>query len=159
MAFTVAAADLYAHGAPESYFDGVPEASIAAALAKALGTCSRKLSPRVGGPASGWTFTDTAGREDCAGDVAIVAASALALAHGLTLPGEGADPQYAKRAEAVQELWSRMGTPGSKGTSARSGESEAEPLYAGLVDTTPDHEEGAPRGWADPPLYGEGAEL
>ncbi len=159
MAFTVAAADLYAHGAPESYFDGVPDASITAALAKALGTCSRKLSPRVGGPASSWSFTDAAGREDAAGDVAIVAAAALALAHGLTLPGEGADPQYAKRAEAVQELWSRMGTPGSLGTSSRAGASEAEPIYAGLVDATPDHEEGAPRGWASPPMHQEGAEL
>src|SRR4051812_10682085 len=124
MAFSVLAADLYAHGAPESYFSGVPGASITAALAKALGTCSRKLAPRVGGPAASWTFTDATGREDCAGDVCVVAASALALVHGLTLPGEGADPQYVKRAEAVESLWSRMGTPGEKDSS------KAEPLYA-----------------------------
>jgi hypothetical protein len=126
----------------QSYFSGVPGASITAALAKALGTCSRKLAPRVGGPASSWTFTDPAGREDCAGDCAIVAAAALALAHGLTLPGEGADPQYAKRAEAVEALWSRMGTPGG------GDPSKAEPLYSGLVDATPDVVEGAARGWS-----------
>lgn len=153
MAFAVSTADLYAHGAPESYFEGVPAGTITAALAKALGTCSRKLAPRVGGPASIWTFTDAAGREDCAGDVAIVAASALALTQGITLPGEGADPQYVARAAAVEARWSRMGTPGTTDPSL------SEPLYSGLVDATPDKSEGSPRGWARPPLHEEGAEL
>lgn len=154
MAFTVDTSDLYAHGAPESYFSGVDAGDISKALAKALGSCSRKLAPRVGGPASSWTFTDAAGREDCAGDVAIVAASALALTHGLTLPGEGADPQYAKRAEAVEALWSRMGTPGTLDTS------KAEPLYAGLVDATPAVTEGAARGWyEDAGFANAGAEV
>jgi hypothetical protein len=144
MAFVVTAADLYAHGAPESYFSDVDAGNISKAVAKALGECSRKLAPRVGGPASSWTFTDSAGREDCAGDVAIVAASALALAFGLTLPGEGADPQYAKRAAAAQGLWSRMGTPGDKDPS------KAEPLYSGLVDATPNVSEGSARGWSTP---------
>lgn len=153
MAFTVTAADLYAHGAPESYFTGVPSGSITAALAKALGTCSRKLAPRVGGPASSWTFTDTAGREDCAGDIAIVAASALAVSQGITLPGEGADPQYVARALACEARWSRMGTPGTPDPSL------SEPLYSGLVDATPSVSEGSPRGWAAAPLYEQGAEL
>jgi len=142
MAFSLTTADLYAHGAPESYFSGVPSASITEALLASLGTCSRKLRPRVGGPASSWTFTDDAGRASCAKDCAIVAASALALAHGLTLPGEGADPQYAKRAEAVEALWSRMGTPGG------ADPSKAEPLYSGLVDATPNVSEGSARGWS-----------
>lgn len=142
MAFSVTTADLYAHGAPESYFSGVPSGSITAALSKALGTCSRKLAPRVGGPASSWTFSDSTGREDCAGDVCVVAASALALAHGLTLPGEGADPKYEARAQAVIELWSRMGAPGDKSPS------KSEPLYAGLTDATPAVIEGHARGYS-----------
>ena len=142
MAFSIDTADLYAHGAPESYFSGVPSGSVTAALAKAMGTCSRKLAPRVGGPASSWTFSDSTGREDCAGDCCVVAASALALAHGLTLPGEGADPKYEARAQAVIELWSRMGAPGHKDPS------KSEPLYAGLVDATPAVIEGAARGYS-----------
>ena len=83
-----------------------------------------------------------------------IAAAALALAHGLTLPGEGADPQYAKRAEAVEALWSRMGTPGTLDTS------KAEPLYAGLVDATPAVTEGAARGWyEDAGFANAGAEV
>ena len=151
MSFTLTTADLYAHGAPESYFVGVPSGTITAALAKALGSCSRKLAPRVGGPASSWTFTDAAGREDCAGDCAIVAASALALTQGITLPGEGADPQYVARAAAVEALWSRMGTPGV------TDPSKAEPLYAGVVDATPDVTKGAARGWCVEPPFADAA--
>lgn len=154
MSFEVTSADLYAHAAPESYFSGIDAGDISKALAKALGTCSRKLAPRVGGPAASWSFTDDAGREDAAGDVAIVAAAALALAYGLTLPGEGADPQYAARAKDVVELWSRMGTPGT------TDPSKAEPLYAGLVDATPEVSEGSPRGWSlDAPMGDAGGEV
>lgn len=142
MAFTIAAEHLYYCGAPESYFDGVPEAAITLNLLASLGECSRKLSPRVGGPASSWTFTDPAGEAECRRDVAIVAGCALSLAFGLTLPGEGADPQYEKRAESVRSLWSRMGAPGDKSPS------KSEPLYAGLVDATPLVTEGAARGYS-----------
>ena len=147
MAFSVVASDLYAHAAPEAYFGeaGVSSEAITKALLASLGTCTRKLRPRVGGPASSWSFSDDAGREDAARDVCIHAFAALALAFGLTLPGEGADPQYLARARAVDERWSRMGTPGG------ADPSKAEPLYEGLVDATPLVTEGAPRGWSSNP--------
>jgi hypothetical protein len=142
MAFTVSAADLYAYGAPESYFSGVPTATVTAQGAASLGECSRRLSPRAGGPASGWTFTDTAGEAECRRDIAIVWAGELALTQGLTLPGEGADPLYAARMQAIRERWSRMGAPGDRDSS------KSEPLYAGLVDATPAVSEGHARGYS-----------
>ena len=142
MAFTVQTADLYTHGAAQSYFSGVGAGVLAAAVSAARGECSRKLAPRVGGPLATWTFTDPDGEEECRRDIVIVAAADLALSQGLTLPGEGADPQWIAKAAAVRKLWSRMGTPGER---------DAEPLYAGLVDATPLIEEGAARGWYTPP--------
>lgn len=149
MAWPPVAADLYVHGAPESYFTTTPAISadtISAAIQRALGKLSRLVGPRAGGPAASWTWTDSAGQEDATGDVVTVAAAALALAHGLVLPGEGADPQWAKKAEAIEALWSRMGTPGVR---------PAEPLYSGLTDATPSTTEGAPRGWSVALLYAE----
>lgn len=138
MSWPPVAADLYVHGADDSYFAGVAAGTITAHLSAALGKLSRKVGPRVGGPASSWTWTDTAGQEDATADVCIVAASTLAIRCGLTLPGEGADPQWLKKASEVEALWDRMGTVGRV---------PAEPLYAGLVDATPLVTEGAARGW------------
>ena len=138
MAFTVETADLYTHGAPESYFDGVAAPVLAAAVSAARGECSRKLAPRVGGPLASWTFTDPDGEEECRRDIVIVAGADLALSQGLTLPGEGADPQWVAKAAAIRKLWSRMGTVGER---------DAEPLYSGLTDATPNTTEGAARGW------------
>lgn len=141
MAFTVETADLYTHGAPETYFSGVSSPVLAAAVSAARGECSRKLAPRAGGPLASWAFSDPDGEEECRRDIITVAAADLALSQGLTLPGEGADPQWVAKAASVRKLWSRMGTVGER---------DAEPLYSGLTDATPDVTEGAARGWYTP---------
>ena len=142
MAWPPVAADLYAHGAPSSYFSTTPAISsdtISAAIRAAYGELATSLSPRCGGDPASWTWTHTAGQEQATRDVCLVAAADLAESQGLVLPGEGADPSWIKKAEAVRAKWSRMGTPGTR---------DAAPLYAGLVDATPDTTEGAPRGWS-----------
>ncbi|RTL09248.1 MAG: hypothetical protein EKK62_03145 [Acidimicrobiia bacterium] len=141
MAFSVTTSHLYTHGAPENYFDGVDAGVLTAKVGAARGECSRMLSPRAGGPLASWTFTDPDGEEECRRDIITVAAADIALHCGLTLPGEGADPQWVARAAEVRKLWSRMGTVGVR---------DAEPLYAGLADATADVTEGAARGWYTP---------
>lgn len=149
MSWPPVAANLYTHGAPTSYFVGVSGGDVTAAIQAAYGELATLLAPRCGGDPASWTWTHTAGQETATRDVCRVAAADLAMTHGLVLPGEGADPQWAARAQALRDLWSRMGSPGMR---------PAQPLYAGLVDATPLVTEGAPRGWSVDPPYEEGAE-
>lgn len=138
MAWPPVAANMYTHGAPSSYFTGVSGGDITAAIQAAYGELATALGPRCGGDPASWTWTHTAGQETVTRDVCRVAAADLAETHGLVLPGEGADPTWAKRATAIRELWARMGTVGVR---------PAAPLYAGLVDATPNTTEGEARGW------------
>jgi hypothetical protein len=147
MAWPPVAADLYRHGAPSGFFDGVQAATITAALSASLGECGRALSPRVGGAPEDWTFTSAAGQEEATRDVCQVAAGELAFSLGLVLPVQqtvDGDRTFNDRVRAVRERWRRMGTPGGKDPS------KAEPLYAGLVDATPSVTEGKARGWSTP---------
>ena len=149
MAWPPVAADLYAHGAPASYFTTTPAISgdtISAAIRAAYGELATALSPRCGGDPALWTWTHTAGQEAATRDVALVAAADLAESQGLVLPGEGSDPSWIKKAQAVREKWARMGTPGTR---------PAAPLYSGLVDATSGVTEGAPRGWSSALPYAE----
>jgi hypothetical protein len=134
------AADLYIHGAPESYFAGVSGGTITAAILGAMGQLSRKVQGRAGGPASSWTWTDPTGQEEATRDVCVVAAAALSFTQGLVLPVQqtvDGDRTFNDRARAVEAMWSDMGA------------SKA-PLYSGLVDTTVDVIEGKSRGWYTP---------
>jgi hypothetical protein len=142
MAFTLTAADLYLHGARQSYWTGVDAGAISAALSAALGECSRKLSPRVGGPAAQWSFSDPAGEEECKRDVCIVAMANLIMSQGAVLPSESTDQIWVDQAQSVRKLWSKMGAP--------SIEPDSEPLYSGLADSTPAVTEGAAGGWSTP---------
>lgn len=141
MAWPPVAADLYAHGAPESYFSGVAAGDITAAIGAAYGELATELAPRCGGDPASWTWAHAAGKETATRDVCRVAASDLAVTHGLVLPGEGADPHWIKRAETIRTRWVAMG-------------SNKAPLYAGLEDATPDTLEGKTYGWATAAPYG-----
>jgi hypothetical protein len=143
MAWPPVLADLY-RAAPESYFDGVSDGDQEEAIAAAYGELATALSPRCGGDPAEWTWTHTAGQAVATRDVATVAAYNLTLSHGLTLPGEGADPVFVRRGEAVMAKWRRMGTVGE------TDRSKVEPLYSGLVDSTPLVTEGAALGWYTP---------
>lgn len=140
MSWPPVAADLYIHGAPESYFAGVAGGTITAAILGAVGQLSRKVQARAGGPASSWTWTDSAGQEEATRDVCVVAAAALSFSQGLVLPVQqtvDGDRTFNDRARAVEKLWTDMGT------------SKA-PLYSGLTDATADVIEGQSRGWYTP---------
>lgn len=141
MSWPPVAADLYIHGAPESYFTGVAAGTITAALLAALGECGTALAPRAGGPPEDWTWTSASGQEEATRDVCIVAAAALSYTQGLVLPVQqtvDGDRTYNDRASEVRAKWARMGTSGVR---------PAAPLYAGLVDATASTTEGAARGW------------
>lgn len=141
MAWPPVAADLYVHGAPESYFTGVPAGTITAAGEAAYGELATELAPRCGGDPASWTWAHTAGQAHATRDVCMIWGHALAVSNGLVLPGEGADPHWVKRAEAIRARWVAMG-------------SNKAPLYAGLVDATPDTLEGKTYGWATAAPYG-----
>ncbi len=143
MTWPPVAADMYTHAAPSGYFTGVSGGDITKALLAAYGELATALGPRCGGDPASWTWEHAAGKETATRDVCRVAAADLTETHGLSLPsiGEGGDVTWVRRAASIREMWTRMGTVGKR---------PAAPLYAGLVDATPDTTEGAARGWYTP---------
>jgi len=148
MAFLVTSADLYAFGPGESFFkdkDGnTMTAEVTLCLLATTGELARSISARAGGPPSDWTFIDPSGEAEAKQDICSVMASDFALAHGLTLPGDGADPQWIAQATRIRAKWLQMGAP-------PKGDRTQVPLYSGLVDATPNYIEGRSRGWTTLP--------
>ena len=91
-----------------------------------------------------------------------VTPTAAELASGFLSPpqsvqAEDLAPVAATDAAAVCGKWRLPMTAGTPGTADPS---KAEPLYAGLVDATPEVSEGSPRGWSlDAPMGDAGGEV